>query len=191
MSEWRRLFFRGASFGAGCVLALSLIVGGVFWYRSRPRAWDERAVSATFETVEIETKPNEASYAVEFVYDLQNNTNSTYSLNPYSLVLMGRASNGSLSKEWGHYQTSDPTLTGPAFIPAHTKAKITLHTAYEYPNGFTAADKGNVQKLSQSLNRRLSELNGIVIFDEAQHYRVDLPGPWQKWDDVRKVKEEN
>ena len=189
MSELQRLFFRSAGFGAGSVLALALIAGAVFWYRSHPRPWDDHALSATYEDLEVTTQPNNPSYIVEFKYKIQNNTNATYDLNADSLVLMARSPDGSLLREWGHYQNGDPTLAGPKFIPAHDNASVTLRIAYDYPQDFTAADKADMKKLSESLGRRLAELAGIVIFDETRHYRVDLPAAaWQDWDEVKKAK---
>jgi hypothetical protein len=32
---------------------------------------------------------------------------------------------------------------------------------------------------------RLTELSGFVIFDEQNHYRVDLPEGWKNWDGVK------
>jgi hypothetical protein len=187
VSQWKRMFLGAAGFGAGAVLTLSLIVAAVVWKRSRPLPWNDHAFSATFDTIYLATRPQSDSYLVEFKYDIQNNTDSTYRLNPDSLVLMGQSSNGSL-KEWGFHQTSEPTLTGPAFIPAHAKAEIVLHISYAYPNEFTPADKSDLQKVLNCLSPRLKQLGGgIVIFDEAQHYRIDLPRGWQESDNVKKL----
>lgn len=60
------MFFRGAGFGAGAVLVLSLIFGAVVWYRSRPLPWNDHALSATFDTIGFNTQPKETSYIVEF-----------------------------------------------------------------------------------------------------------------------------
>jgi hypothetical protein len=183
MKDWKRLFVRAAGFGAGFAITLALIIGIFAWYRYRPKPWNDHALSATFITMSFKTQPAETSYVVEFNYDIENNTNSTYGLTPNSLVMMARSTTGSLTKEWGNYQTSDATLTGPAFIPAHAKAGITLHTTYQYPDEFSASDK--------SVNRRLAELTGIVIFDEALHYRINLDAPWQKWEDLKNLATQN
>jgi len=187
MNNWRRLFVRAAGFGFGTGIALGLIIGAFTWYRYRPKPWNEHALTATFTTMSFKTQPSETSYAVEFDYDIQNNTDSTYRLNPDSLVVMARSSTGSLTKEWGNYQTSDATLSGPAFIPAHSKAGVIMRTTYQYPSEFAAADKDDATKVVKSFNRRLAELTGFFIFDEALHYRIDLDASWQKWDDVKKV----
>jgi hypothetical protein len=90
-----------------------------------------------------------------------------------------------LSKEFGHYQASDATVDGPAFIPPGGTARITLRISYRYPDEFTEADKNNAKKTITSMNYRLKELNGFVIFDEQNHYRVDLPEGWKTWDGVK------
>jgi hypothetical protein len=190
-NAWKRHFVRAVGFGVGTAITLALIVGVFAWYRDRPKSWNEHALSANFTTMSFKTQPQETSYVIEFDYDIQNNTDSTYTLSPDSLVLMARSPTGSLTKEWGNYQTSDANLKGPAFIPAHAKAAITLRTTYQYPDGFTALDKDDVKKVGDSVNRRLAEVTGIIIFDEALHYRVDLDAPWQKWDAVKNLAKGN
>jgi len=77
VTQWKRLFLQAAGFGAGAVLALSLIVGAVVWKRSRPQSWNDRAFTATFDTMGFTTQPQKDSYLVWFKYDIQNNTDST------------------------------------------------------------------------------------------------------------------
>jgi hypothetical protein len=35
------------------------------------------------------------------------------------------------------------------------------------------------------LKHRLKELSGFVIFDEQNHYRIDLPEGWKQWEGVK------
>ncbi|HYN14366.1 MAG TPA: hypothetical protein VES66_01080 [Terriglobales bacterium] len=124
------------------------------------------------------TNPSGPSYEAEFLYVLENNTSSNYTLRPSDLVVMGKQPGDVLSKEFGHYQASDVSITGPSFIPSRGKAKITVRVSYQYPDDFTTTDKASGEKLTQTFNRRLKEINGLVIFDEAKHYRIDLPEGW-------------
>jgi hypothetical protein len=56
---------------------------------------------------------------------------------------------------------------------------------YFYPDDFTQADREDPKKVIGSLNHRLKELSGFVIFDEQNHYRVDLPEGWKQMEGVK------
>jgi hypothetical protein len=93
-----------------------------------------------------------------------------------------------LSKEFGHYQTSEASVTGPDFIPPNSKARISLHLAYSLPTDGAEANKSENDRIISSLSHRLKELNGFVIFDQDRHYRIDLPCGWRDWPDVKNAK---
>ncbi len=175
---WKRSAVTGASFGAGFALALSLIFGGVAWYRSRPKLWNTEAIKASYASLEFSM--NEKNFVVDFGFDLQNNTDSIYTINASDLVVMARLAEGNvLSRSIGHYQASDATVEAPAFIPAKAKARIIVHVGYEYPFDFTANDKSDAKKVSKSVDRRLKEIIGFIIFDKSNLYRIELPSGWQ------------
>jgi hypothetical protein len=60
----------------------------------------------------------------------------------------------------------------------------TGNCSYEYPFDFSAADRQDAKKVSETSDRRLKELNGFVIFDESNHYQIDAPKGWN-WVDVK------
>jgi hypothetical protein len=182
--SWKRLIVVSASFGAGFAIFISAIVGGVFWYQSRPRPWNSNALKASFETVELTTQPGKSSYIMEFVYNVENKTNHNYDFNPADLTVMANLTEGhALSKEFGHHQTSDPAISGPPFIPAQGRARISIKVSYRYPSEFTEKDKEDIAKIAKAVDLRLKELNGLTIFDKTNYYRVDLPEGWQKLDE--------
>ena len=90
-----------------------------------------------------------------------------------------------LSRSFGNYQTSGIQIDGPPFIPPHGKVSIEITVSYEYPNGFTTADKGDMTKVSLSVDRRLKEFAGVVLFDQNQRYRIDLPNDWKNWNEMK------
>ena len=126
------------------------------------------------------------SYPTVFYYNVHNNTDRNYQINSSTLTPMAVLAGGNaLSKEFGHYQSGDATVDGPAFIPPGGTARIAVRVSYFYPDEFTQADKNNTDKILASFNRRLKELNGFVVFDEQNHYRIDLPEGWQQMPRVK------
>jgi hypothetical protein len=186
MPLWKRLILISAAFGGAFAVVASSIVGLAVWYKSRPRPWNSSALKASFYTVEIQTQPQSESYLAEFLYDVHNNTDTNYQVQANELTVMAVLTEGNvLSKDFGHYQTADAILEGPPFIPAQGKARITIRISYQYPSEFAEADKNDIKKVGHSLDYRLKELSGFVLFDQANHYRIDLPERWKSWDDVK------
>src|SRR6266853_1781646 len=178
---WKRLILMSASFGAGFAIVVSLIFGGVVLYQSRPRSWNTNALKAHFQTMELSTQPQQDSFILDFIYDIENKTNRDYEIVPLNLTVLANLTEGqSLSKEFGHYQTSDAVVSGPPFIPAQGKARISIRVTYAYPSEFTANDKNDLSKVTKSVDRRLQELSSLAIFDKTHYYRIDLPEGWKK-----------
>ena len=57
---------------------MAVIVDFFYWYSSRPKPWNKNALKATFATMEFDTRPQEASYEVDFLYDVENTTERNY-----------------------------------------------------------------------------------------------------------------
>jgi hypothetical protein len=189
MASWKKLVLVSSSFGVAFAVTIAAIYALTMWYQSRPRAWNTNAIKGSFAGLGMAFQPTKDSYLLEFQFDLQNNTRKNYQIDANAFTMMGNLSKGNvLSKEFGNYQTSDVTFAGPVFIPPQDKVRVTLRVSYQYPPDFTEADKNDVKKVGPSVNRRLSELSGIVIFDQQNHYRIDLPGGWKKWDDIKSQK---
>jgi hypothetical protein len=187
MATWKRVVLIAAGFGAGFALCVAVIGGAFYWYSTRPKPWNKNALKATFATIEFGTRPQEASYKVEFLYVVENTTERNYNFNSSNFTLLAVLADGNaLSKEFGHYQAEDPRLDGPAFIPAHGKARVHVLVAYEYPSEWTPQEKNDVKKVIETFNRRLRELTGFVAYDQISHYEIDMPEGWRNWNDVKK-----
>ncbi len=133
-------------------------------YSNRPKPWNKIALKATFATFEFDTRPQAASYKVDFLYDVQNTTERNYDFISSNFTLLAVLAEGNaLSKEFGHYQAEKPRLDGPAFIPAHGKARIHVVVAYAYPSEWTTEEKNDAKKVIKSLNYRLRELTGFGV----------------------------
>lgn len=182
-SKWKIVFLKAVGFGVGfgvCVLVLGC---AIYWYMHRPKPWNSAALKGTFAGMDFQTQPQQPDYKVNVEFDIENTTNRDYEFSPYNLTLLCLNEGGSLSKEVGNYQSGEATIDGPAFIPSHGKGRVTVHLAYLYPPEFTAKDKNDVEKVTPSVGRRLKEINGLVLFDKSQFYRIDLPAGWMKWKD--------
>jgi hypothetical protein len=187
ISSWKRIAIRSFFGGVGLAITLGLITGGAIWYDGRPtppKPWNSKALTAAYDTTDFTINSTKGAdcYPVRFYYKVQNNTNANYAINASSFTPMAVLAGGNvLSKQFGLYQKGDAIVDGPAFIPPGGTARITIEISYFYPSEFTDADKNDAKKIvSMSLGRRMDELNGFVLFDELNHYRVDLPKGWKE-----------
>jgi hypothetical protein len=185
MKTWKQVAIRAVFGGIGFALAAAAIVGAVIWYSYRPKPvppWNPHALTAKFDTFEftIGASDETTSYPVAFYYNVENNTNQTYQFTPADLTALAILTHGNaISKDFGHYQSGAATVDGPPFIPPGGTARIGIKVSYLFPDEFTNADKQDAKKIIETLGHRTDELNGFVIFDEQNHYRIDLPRGWQ------------
>jgi hypothetical protein len=184
-TAWKKLAIRSFFGGVGIAVAIAIIFGAFKWYENRPertKPWNADALKAQWDTMEFRTGASRdvEGYPVKFYYNLRNNTDKNYAFTGPTLTVMAVLTDGNaLSKEFGHYQFGEATVDGPAFIPPNGTARIVVQVSYRYPDEFTQADKGNADKIIASLDHRLRELSGFVVFDEQNHYRIDLPEGWK------------
>jgi hypothetical protein len=182
---WKKIAIRAVFGGIGLAIGTAAIIAAGVWYSNRPKAtppWNSKALTAKYDTMEFTmgASDEKASYPVDFYYNVQNNTNQTYQFTPAGLTPLAVLTDGNaLSKDFGHYQARAATIDGPPFIPPGATVRIGVRVYYFFPDEFTDADKQNVKKISGSLGHRTDELNGFVIFDEQNHYRIDLPKGWE------------
>ena len=185
ISGWKKLAVRSFFGGVGIAVALAIISGVLIWYHNRPerpKPWNTGALKAQFDTMEftVGSSKDVEGYPTFFYYNLRNDTDKTYPFNGSTLTVMAVLTDGNaLSKEFGHYQLGTGTVDGPAFIPPNGTARISVHVSYRFPDEFTQADKADAKKIVTTLNNRLKELSGFVVFDEQNHYRIDLPEGWK------------
>jgi|SRR5580704_9071164 hypothetical protein len=194
ISGWKKLAIRAFVGGAGFACALAIIAGAALWYHNRPegpKPWNATALQAKYRGLELTTGSTKdpTAYSVSFYYDVKNNTDRNYAINTSALTPMAVLTDGNaLSKEFGHYQSGEAAVDGPAFIPPGGTARVLVRVSYFYPDEFTQADKDDAKKVFPSVDRRLKELSGFVVFDEQNHYRIDLPEGWKNWEGVKESK---
>lgn len=184
LTTWKKIALRAVFGGIGLAVGAAAIIGVVIWYSNRPKPipqWNSKALTAKFDSMEFTLGASDetTSYPVDFYYNVRNNTNQTYELTPADLTpLAVLASGNALSKDFGHYQSGAAAVDGPPFIPPGGTARIDIKVSYLFPDEFTNADKQSGKKIVENLGHRTDELNGFVIFDGQNHYRIDLPRGW-------------
>jgi hypothetical protein len=170
-----------ASFGAGTVLMIALLLGGIAWQSSRPKPWNTGAVQARFASLKLTAGVD--TLPVEFEYDLENKTDANYLIGDgSSMIVMARLTQGDvLSEDFGHSPASKAKVSGPSFIPPTGVGRITVHVTYDYPSDFTPGDKSDAQKVSRYLGSKVRDISGFVAFDQSNHYQIELPSGWEKF----------
>ena len=134
--------------------------------------WNSHAVEGTFTGVRVrEIDPSKSE--VEFLYDLDNKTDTDYQLAKGStVVIMSRLkSSGSLSSE------GQVALGSSAFVPARNRTRIELGVtrAFDWP---ARMDIDSQLRIRQLVAAELADLDGFVLFDQGARYQIELPGAW-------------
>jgi hypothetical protein len=166
MAGWKKAVSQAAVFGAAFAVVICLIVGAWTWYCVH-RSWNSTAIQATFKDLTLTTFPSHQSMKEDFSYVLENTTNADYSLNPSTVLLMTTLSDGK-----GLEQRHDFTFSSTK-IPAKQKVVLTISQDLDFQG-----DQNDLAALSAFTNRKLKNLDGFVLFDEAHRYKIILPNGW-------------
>jgi hypothetical protein len=166
-----RIFILGVIFAMVSVAAAWSINESV---ARRTAPWDSDAISATYMGAQL--RETSASDAVLFLaYELQNNTNKDYRLSdgPGYVVMSRVKPDGSLSSQ-------EPVqLSYATFLPAHQRARIALEI--QRPFRWPADNDPLLSKeLTDFVTQKLSDVDGFVLFDQADRCEIDLPSGWQR-----------
>lgn len=179
MISWKRVFLISGSFGAGFVVMLSLIVGGIYWYQTRPRPWNKSAITATYTGLGTRTDKT-----FIFHYILENNTAIDYELTDTDtpeMVLM--------------FEFKEPySLAGPesqwlklnnrVFLAPKQPARVGIYFLIKYKGEDLKTDASredrekNQRKLRDYLNKEWPTLNGFVLYDKKHRFQIDFPKGW-------------
>jgi len=157
LTTWKRVVLIAFGFGAGFAICAAAILGTLYWYSNRPKPWNNTAIKANFETMELFTDPPRNNYSVDFSYTLENTTRENYNFYPSNITIFANLAQESasaspsaseknpapltLSKDFGDYQQDAPTIDGPPFIPAQNRARFHIKVTYQYPGTFPKRTK--------------------------------------------------
>jgi len=183
MTDWRRPLFIGVGWGLGTALGLAILVGGFFWYGQRPRPekpWNQSAIKATPSGIDFSVQADRA--VAIFKYSFQNTTDRDYK--PASDArLMVRLPEGV-----GYRDAPGMNLQQNLYVPSGQKVNVSLTLPILYSDySFSEQKSKDEKQLSVFVDRRLAEIDGFVLFDPTNRYKVDFPNGWP--DAVKRVKE--
>ena len=178
---WKKTLFASAAFGAGFAIVLAIAASIAVWLAHRPRPWNSTAITAKPTHLVVETAGEELHF--RFRYALTNHTGSDYIVvGPENAALMKRIpEDSSLQRLDG--ATWDDTIRVPAGQSVNVVFDVPVRLA-DYNT--TAADLNSADsnsdampaRYSQFIDSRLREMNGLVLIDYANRYRIDLPRDW-------------
>jgi hypothetical protein len=139
--------------------------------------WNASAVQSSFAGVQV--KEVDATHAaLIFSYDLDNNTDVDYRLakGPATVVMTRLKSSGSVSSE-------EPVeLDSSVFLPARNRTRIAVEVTrnFNWPTGLPGTQIGpvNQEKFRGLVAQEVANLSGFVVFDQATHFQIELPGGW-------------
>jgi len=140
--------------------------------------WNSGAVHSTFTGVQIHEL--DATHAeLIFSYDLENNTDTDFQITkgPSTVVMTRLKSNSTLSSE-------EPVeLDHSVFLPARNRIRMSLKIArlFNWPTGLPVGQIGpvNQDKFRALVSQEVGGISGFVVFDQATHLQIELPGGWQ------------
>jgi hypothetical protein len=174
----KRWIITGLSFGAGLAITLLLIFGVYSWFKNRPRAWDNKSITANYDGVDTEGDKN----TLVFYYTLQNNTDFDYSIDDVAKITLLVKLERQKSLSGGK---NDSFLKGdfPLFLPAKQRLRFGIHLGYPYEkkgkdNPSREEQVQYRKEVASYVKNELSNVDGFVLFDEAKRYQVDFPPGW-------------
>ncbi len=138
-----------------------------------PKPWNADAIKGSFVQLQVREIDRTKS-AIVFYYDLENNTGTDYRLEdgPNLAFMLRLKPDGSL--------VADPgiKLSEAAVLRAGTQTRVALQLVrpFTWP---ARMDAVATTKFRQFVVSAVENLDGFVMFDQAAHYRIELPGTWQ------------
>jgi hypothetical protein len=133
------------------------------------KPWNSRAIGSAFTGVQVR-EVDATHAAVDFLYDLDNRTNSDFRLapGPSNVIMRRLKADGSLSSD------KDAHLAAAAFVPTNNRTRVAVEVtdAFDWPAKEDAAAN---QAFRSLVAREASGLEGFVIFDQISRYEIELP----------------
>lgn len=178
MATVKRWIITGVSAGVGLGVALTVVILIYSWYSSRPKQWNPKAITASFDYADTEGTENTPI----FFYTLENNTNSDYHISiPTAIRLMAKLERQKSLSQGG--ADNGLTFDSPIFIPAKQRIRFAIHM--NYPTDIKtiihpteAERKKSKEQIAAWLNKEVPNLAGFCIYDDSPKYQIDFPKGW-------------
>lgn len=150
----------------------------------KPRPWNRSAITAEYYVVLTSDQPDSK---LEFEYVLENRTDKDYELQKYSATKIAARLEDTDSLT-GFADENEIVLKLPVFVPAHQKTRITISMPGYGFSPLTPLTSSSTPEerhkrraeIAAYVTKRMSNLNGFVLFDESNRYQVELPNGWKK-----------
>lgn len=173
-STWKMVALKFVAFGAGFAFTVSVIAGVLVWYSSRPKPekpWNQSAIKASATGTQFSVQSDRL--VADFGYSLQNTTDRDYKL-PSDARLMVR-----LAQDMSYRDAPNMTWAQNLYVPSGQKVNVSIRLPVIYSDFNFPHQKANDEKqLSAFIDRRLAEIDGFVLFDPTNRYKVDFPNGW-------------
>ena len=164
------------------LLALALLANSTSLFKRSNReeaaAWSQKPISAGYIGSQLK-EIDKTHSALIISYDLENNTDSDYRLTdgPGVVILSRLKSDGSYSQE----QTI--RLGYPVFLPARQHARLAIQITQSF-NWPAEEDSAYLEKMRDFVKQRLENVGEFVLFDETNHWQLELPSGWEQLQDA-------
>jgi hypothetical protein len=175
VKDWHKVFLRAAGIAAGVTVGLAGVAISIYWYSSRPKAWDAKAIScvsanagAVYE-YNPQTRVMKASgFSLRFA--LANNTARDYTV-PADVKLFKRQAGTQALEEF------NGKLEHPFLVPAHERAQLTIQA--DYSCSISDIDGGHESEREEPtcFHDAFGDVSGFVALDEGNRVQLNLPKP--------------
>lgn len=174
------LFVRAAGLGFGIALACVSSWLVLHWWENRPEKpvpWNPNAITATYRGLSTEGQSN----TLVFFYTLENHTDRDYKVLEAERLYIGAHLTGNDLVNYA--KGNEMKVDVPIYLPAHSETGLALHVAMSYPDpkpidGTKAQMHDYGTRLAAFVVERFNELDGFVIMDDVDRYKVTLPDGW-------------
>ena len=183
MALWKKILLRSIGVGAGLGIVLLLAMTLYVWWSGRPKEWSSVAITAKPTEVTITTADEMMHF--RFRYALSNHTKDNYIVPmPEDAALMRKLpEDASLEKmsgaDWDKSVTIPPgqTVNLRFDVPIVLGAFSTSSAELGMPSDNSSGQAPS--KYIEFVNTRLKEMNGFVLMDYGNRYRIELPSNWE------------
>lgn len=161
-----------AAVAAGVTLALCVVAACAFWYTTRLKPWNDKAL-VCMEPPSF--GPLTGDYKFYLSYNVKNNAVDDYTVTaPSELRIEAKLSDGSLS-----YPLDDAhvVVRTPIFIPARQLGTVNVRFKLLEPPTQRQGETDDQfhERLREFLNDKLSNIQQFVLFDQNHRYQIVLP----------------
>lgn len=171
----KRVAVFGASFGAGAVLTVALVLGMVHWYQSRPEPWRTNTVVGLSATAAQTFNYNPESREMRpvgftFSFIMENKSGLDYTV-PQDLKLLK------------HDKKSQALVEFPAkldhsyVVLAKDRAEIPVGVEYSCSTFDLDTNSESARDVRTCFDDALADVGGFVALDHSSKVRIELPKP--------------